>query len=78
VVRYLYHRRVLLEFEGIYDFEKSLMQRQKYNVEYRNQCAGIGLLYSAYKTSGGDSDREFQLRISLRNIGDFLNVRTRR
>jgi LPS-assembly protein len=56
-----------------YDFELSLLQSQRYIIQYFSQCFGYRLEYRDWQ-SVTRSDREIRFALTLKNIGTFLDL----
>ncbi len=56
-----------------YDFERSLLQSQRYIIQYFSQCFGYRLEYRDWQSVTRE-DREIRFALTLKNIGTFLDL----
>jgi hypothetical protein len=56
-----------------YDFDLSLLQSQRYILQYFSQCFGYRLEYRDWQ-SVTRQDREIRFALTLKNIGTFLDL----
>ena len=69
----LWPNRLRLDAQVNYDFQLSLLQSQRYIVQYFAQCYGLRFEYQAWQ-SLTRQDKEFRFALTLKNIGTFLDL----
>jgi len=68
----LYPRKVTLNTSVNYDIERSMLQLQRYILEYRGSCFQMSFEVSDYRT-GTRRDTEYRFLLTLKNVGTFLD-----
>jgi LPS-assembly protein len=66
-------RKLSLATEVNYDVERSLVQFQRYLLDFTGSCYGISLDVADLR-AGTRRDREYRLLVTLKNVGSFLDV----
>ena len=66
-------RKLSLMGEVNYDAERSLVQFQRYLLDFTGSCYGISLEYGDFR-GGTRRDQEYRLSVTLKNVGSFLDV----
>ena len=69
----LWPSHLRLDTQINYDFDLSLLQSQRYILQYFSQCFGYRLEYRDWQ-SVTRQDREFRFALTLKNIGTFLDL----
>ncbi|HVS62667.1 MAG TPA: LPS assembly protein LptD [Thermoanaerobaculia bacterium] len=65
-------RRLTLNTSVNYDIERSMLQLQRYVLEYRGSCYQMSFEISDYRT-GTRRDTEYRFLLTLKNVGTFLD-----
>lgn len=78
-VNLLSRRRLRLEAQINYDLEQSLLQQQRYILNWNSQCYGIRLELRDFRATAGPRlrDKDFRFSLSLKNVGTFLDLTSR-
>ena len=66
-------RRLFFTGQSDYDIERSLLQLQRYLLNYRGSCYGLTLEMGDYRR-GNRRDREYRFLVTLKNTGTFLDI----
>ena len=69
----LWPNRLRLDAQVNYDFQTSLLQSQRYVLQYFAQCYGLRFEYQQWQSLSRE-DREFRFALNLKNIGTFLDL----
>jgi LPS-assembly protein len=69
----LWPSHLRLDTQINYDFELSLLQSQRYIIQYFSQCFGYRLEYRDWRSVTRE-DREIRFALTLKNIGTFLDL----
>lgn len=69
----LWPSHLRLDTQINYDFELSLLQSQRYILQYFSQCFGYRFEYRDWQSVNRE-DREFRFALTLKNIGTFLDL----
>ncbi len=56
-----------------YDLDKSMLQEQRYFLDYTSQCYGIRLEYRDFQ-AGLRRDTDYRIAFTLKNVGTFLDL----
>lgn len=66
-------RRLALQTDVVYDIDNSLLQQQRYILDYRSQC--YSLRFEVHDIRRGDErDQDFRFSVNLKNVGTFLDL----
>ncbi|MCB1033322.1 MAG: LPS-assembly protein LptD [Acidobacteria bacterium] len=66
-------RRLNLKTDLVYDIEKSLLQQQRYLLNYLGQCASFTLEWRESEF-GTEVERDLRFSLTLKNVGTFLDL----
>ncbi len=65
--------RLRLRTDLVFNVEESLLQQQRYLLEYRAQCYGIRLEWRDV-IFGDERDQDIRFSLTLKNVGTFLDL----
>lgn len=69
----LWPNRLRVDAQVNYDFQTSLLQSQRYILQYFSQCYGFRVELRQFETIDRE-DREYRFALTLKNIGTFLDL----